>query len=41
MFYLNGSPTTRKATSSLAALERMASLFDSTVSRSASMTLRP
>ena len=39
--YLNGSPTTRKATSSTSARCRIASLLDSTISRSARMTGRP
>lgn len=39
--YPKGSPTTRKATSCLAASARISSLEDSTISRSASMRGRP
>lgn len=39
--YPNGSPTTRKATSTLSASARMVSLDDSTISRSAMITGRP
>ena len=39
--YPKGSPTTKKAISSLSALAKISSLEDSTISRSARMTWRP
>jgi hypothetical protein len=39
--YPNGSPTTRKAMSTLSALERIKSELDSTISRSARIMGRP